>query len=247
MESEMDELTKWLENDVKDGDREDPWSMALTSSTMVASPTKDDEVSLDKFSSDASGSEQAGSSGPTDFTKFDDDFTVFVSAPAAEALERGSGHSTPAGDEFEYQDGLKPPGGLQSYNSLGSVSDFEGSDGGKDTMRVISDDEDQELPTRDEILKTSSRIFGKRGKPSSIEDSQGLQKLALDEKLGDDEVQPDGDDEYDLAPFDLTRVLSALQQMKEDISGMENEDERRKAAARVALGLVYGLEAEGDI
>jgi len=27
---------------------------------------------------------------------------------------------------------------------------------------------------------------------------------------------------------------------------MENEDERRKAAARVALGLVYGLDAKAD-
>jgi hypothetical protein len=34
--------------------------------------------------------------------------------------------------------------------------------------------------------------------------------------------------------------------MKEEISGMESEEERRRAAARAALGLVYGLERHGD-
>jgi len=44
--------------------------------------------------------------------------------------------------------------------------------------------------------------------------------------------------------FDLSRVLNALQTMKEEISGMDDEDARRKAAARAALGLVYGLERQ---
>ncbi|KAF9013207.1 hypothetical protein BDQ17DRAFT_1536897 [Cyathus striatus] len=49
---------------------------------------------------------------------------------------------------------------------------------------------------------------------------------------------------YDMANFDISKVISALQHMKAEIAGMENEDEKRKAAAKVALGLVYGLEAE---
>ncbi|KAL1950714.1 hypothetical protein VTO73DRAFT_5838 [Trametes versicolor] len=53
-------------------------------------------------------------------------------------------------------------------------------------------------------------------------------------------------DESSFAPFDLSRVFSALQGMKAEIAGMEDEDERRRAAARVALGLVYGLEAQRD-
>lgn len=53
-------------------------------------------------------------------------------------------------------------------------------------------------------------------------------------------------DEPSFAPFDLSRVFSALQGMKAEIAGMEDEDERRRAAARVALGLVYGLEAQRD-
>ncbi|KXN82863.1 hypothetical protein AN958_02137 [Leucoagaricus sp. SymC.cos] len=243
METEMEELTRWLENDVRNGDREDPWKMAVRSDTKVSSPTED------KFLPSASlrekYQEQTGSSEPPNFAKFDDDFTVFVSAPPAEEPERDSGRSTPILDGDEEQDGLRPPGELRTYNSLGSVSDFGESDEGKETARVISDD-DEELPTRDEIFETSSRIFGKGGKVSSTGDSQDSQRSGNRGRTGDGETQPDGDDEYDIAPFDLSKVLDALQQMKEEISGMENEDERRKAAARVALGLVYGLETEGD-
>ncbi|KAI0357445.1 hypothetical protein OH77DRAFT_1399047 [Trametes cingulata] len=53
-------------------------------------------------------------------------------------------------------------------------------------------------------------------------------------------------DEHSFAPFDLSRVFSALQGMKAEIAGMEDEDERRRAAARVALGLVYGLGVSAD-
>jgi len=47
--------------------------------------------------------------------------------------------------------------------------------------------------------------------------------------------------------FDLSQVLSALQAMKEEIAGISDEGERRKAAARAALGLVAGLELDGGV
>jgi hypothetical protein len=34
--------------------------------------------------------------------------------------------------------------------------------------------------------------------------------------------------------------------MKEEIAGMTDDEERRRAAARVALGLVYGLQRDED-
>jgi hypothetical protein len=235
MHSEMEELAKWLENDVHDGDKENPWGLATRSDAIVSSPTEDDS---DNF---AASAEMPAS-------KFDDDFTVFVSAPAETGADRpgaGSGHSTPLGSEND-EDGLRPPGSMRSYNSLGSVSDFgEGGGSSKEleNPRVISDDEDEDLPTRDEICETSSRIFGKNiSRPPA-----GFQQIYdTGSSLELREAELD-DADYDLAPFDLSRVLGTLQQMKEDISGIEDEDERRKAAARVALGLVYGLEAEGDL
>ncbi|KAF9450566.1 hypothetical protein P691DRAFT_798012 [Macrolepiota fuliginosa MF-IS2] len=248
MQSEMEELTRWLQNDVHDSDRGDPWKIAINSDSMVTSPTETGEGFFDKLSSQEKHKEQEGASvlQQTNLAKFDDDFTVFVSAPAVqtEGFRQGSGRSTPTGDGAEDQDGLKPFGGLRSYNSLGSVSDFGESEG--EAKNVTSDDEGEDLPTREEILETSSRIFGMRGELRPTEDPQKTDSAEPYIKLGDSEAELEDADEYDMAPFDLSRVLGALQQMKEEISGMESEDERRKAAARVALGLVYGLEAEGD-
>lgn len=66
--------------------------------------------------------------------------------------------------------------------------------------------------------------------------------------LGDDGVAVDGHeaDDFEFEQFDFSKVLGALQGVKEEIAGMADEDERRKAAARVALGLVYGLRKEDE-
>jgi hypothetical protein len=74
--------------------------------------------------------------------------------------------------------------------------------------------EDPDLPSSAEICSVSQRIFGG----------------AIDTDA------PGG--------FDLSQVLGALQSMKEDIGSITDEAERRKAAARVALGLVSGLDAD---
>ena len=44
---------------------------------------------------------------------------------------------------------------------------------------------------------------------------------------------------------DLSTLLPALQGMKDEIASLPTMEERRKAAARVALGLVWALE--GDV
>lgn len=236
MQSEVEELARWLEDGIQDS--EDPWKVAVPSDVMVASPTGY------KFSSREKDEEQTKSLEPIDFARFDDDFTVFVSASSAEDHDRKLGYFTPAEDGCEDHDGLKPPvDGMRMYNPLASVSDFGGSEGSQESSRIISDDEGEGLPTREEILETSSKIFGQRGKLPLTANSLGSPKSSLHEETGVDETQVDGED---IAPFDLSKVFGALQQMKEDISGMENEDERRKAAARVALGLVYGLDAKGN-
>lgn len=46
--------------------------------------------------------------------------------------------------------------------------------------------------------------------------------------------------------FDLTSVLGSLEAMREEISGITDMEERRKAAARVALGLAMGLGLDGS-
>jgi len=86
-----------------------------------------------------------------------------------------------------------------------------------ETNKSGSGDEDTDLPSRAEIDAMSQRIRG----------------MAI----------PEDDNDFDGA-FDLSRVLSGLEAMKSEISGINDEDERRKAAAKVALGLVYGLGGE---
>ncbi|KAG9120478.1 hypothetical protein FRC07_004017, partial [Ceratobasidium sp. 392] len=46
--------------------------------------------------------------------------------------------------------------------------------------------------------------------------------------------------------FDLTSVLGSLEAMRAEISGITDIEERRKAAARVALGLAMGLGLDGS-
>ncbi|KAG5652894.1 hypothetical protein H0H81_003258 [Sphagnurus paluster] len=240
MKLEMEELARWLDED--ESLRDDPWKSAANSGALSSSPT------IIEFG-DATPQKETNEAAALGF---DDDFTVFVSAPAIEP-SGSSGRTTPDG----------PPGGLSVasmgdlYRSLGSVSDFGGSDDGRD-----GDLNDEDLPSKEEILATSSRIFGsaKLPLPPNIDSKSTTAKTGKTFAEDDDEALPshkklqnsDLDSllvegaGYDMEPFDLSKVLSALQEMKAEIASMEDEGERRKAAAKVALGLVYGLEADTE-
>ncbi|KAH9933213.1 uncharacterized protein BXZ73DRAFT_101176 [Epithele typhae] len=203
---------------------------------------------------------------------FDDDFADFVSAgPHMPPPAHGGDRLL----EVRYDVGrLTPMHTGASYRSLGSVSDLgEGNDSMSATSGAygaLGDDEDDEdddalneggdpdLPSRAEILETSHRLFGAAAfapallastsapaarpaepRPSTTTDADADADAAADLSLDTD------DGEESSAVFDLSRVFSALQGMKDEIAGMDNEDERRRAAARVALGLVYGLGGTG--
>jgi len=92
------------------------------------------------------------------------------------------------------------------------------------------DDVENELPSQSEVRKASEHIF----RDAAPAEAGGLFSQGEDE-------------EGSASPtFDLSRVLSALQGMKEEIAAIPDERERRKAAAKVALGLVYGLEGTSE-
>lgn len=224
---EMQELARWLEEDDSFG-RSDPWRTAASTAVSL-SPTSM-EIETGKL--------------PDGHLGFDDDFTGFVSAPAVDPPD-----SHDNGSGTRNMSSLLPPHG-DLYWSLGSVSDFGDSDDGK--QEKDSEDED-DVPTQEEIRATSSRIFGIAqtavtetgpGSPSGFR-SDGI---TLTETFSFDSELETGrdDDSYEMAPFDLSKVIGTLEEMKAEIGRMENEGERRKAAARVALGLVYGLE-EGTV
>jgi hypothetical protein len=94
---------------------------------------------------------------------FDDDFTVFVSAPEGGATD---------GDSFDFfedeEDGPereKRLRGAVSYASLDSLSSFGDRTGEHPGYLGLGDEDEEELPTKSEILATSSRIFGPHPEP----------------------------------------------------------------------------------
>ncbi|KAF7985561.1 hypothetical protein HWV62_3825 [Athelia sp. TMB] len=254
MQREMEELERWLEDEEALRATEDPWILPSNEQShedplgIAESPLglRPPTGSISAWVSHTG--ESSASSG------FDDDFTVFVSAPPAESrmpqpvVEVPSGRSTPDTDL------LNPMHTGASYRSLGSVSDFGGNISTEDPL-----DDDEGLPSEEEIQATSARIFGSSLAPNSLPHS-AVPRASAGRAISPSQVTPtaasfpdsaaffagseDEDEDYEMGNFDLSRVLNALQSMKEEISGMDDEQARRKAAARAALGLVYGLERQ---
>ncbi|KAG2129138.1 hypothetical protein DEU56DRAFT_499606 [Suillus clintonianus] len=259
MQQELEELERWLDEDHSDGHFDasektisnDPWSAAATTGSL--SPTED-----------------SSTQGPHN-NAFDDDFTAFLSASASvvdvetqsaqTSSERrvpplpslsfsstfsfdsgsdSSGRSTPANDEHD-SSRLHADLGV-SYRSLGSVSDFGDPEAEESHKHEDSGDD---LPSNAEIAATSERIFG--AIPLAFSPTEGNDTRSLQENLPlPSEVEVADPLEADLERFDLQSMLSALQGLKEEIAGMPDSQERKRAAARVALGLVYGLDGNSS-
>ncbi|EIW81011.1 hypothetical protein CONPUDRAFT_165241 [Coniophora puteana RWD-64-598 SS2] len=151
--------------------------------------------------------------------------------------EDGSGRSTPAQDDAH----LTPhhSSGV-AYHSLGSVSDFGAGDG-----------EDEDLPSQAEIAQTAQRIFGRDAgqlqstkSPSTNITASGTSDVFKARSPATSDATDSDAAPAELEAFDLQSVFGALQGLKEEISLMPDDAERRRAAARVALGLVYGMGEE---
>ncbi|KAF4617326.1 hypothetical protein D9613_006136 [Agrocybe pediades] len=135
------------------------------------------------------------------------------------------------------------------YASLGSVSDFGDADGDAGAYEELGEEEEEEwedaveevdhsgwedeedieddddlglLPSKEEIEETAERIFGRGGSSSNME---GFRRASEEDR-----------------DFDLEDVLHSLRDLKSEIAGMDNEEEKHKLAAKVALGLVYGIK-----
>ncbi|KAK0187898.1 hypothetical protein F5146DRAFT_1061246 [Armillaria mellea] len=168
---------------------------------------------------------------------FDDDFSVFVSAPAETGTRQRYTIETTNKVSFDTSfdtsfdfDRLRPSPLGMTYHALGSGSDLgdpqESGTPHPDTPESDEDEgeeeDEEDLPSQDEIKESAQRIFGAQGGTSSSDD-------------------------FELAPFDIGKVMNALQGMKDEIADIEEESEKRKAAARIALGLVYGLERDAKV
>ena len=157
---------------------------------------------------------------------FEDDFTDFVGAPIDHEIRRAGPNPT-KGSSF-------------AYVSLDSELDMLEGD-------------DTELPSQDEIQATTRRLFGSTPSNPPTSTSEPKQRHLSATNISDLGASPapststlGDDDDLEFSQFDLSRVFSALQVMKEEISEITDDAERRRAAARVALGLVYGLQRDED-
>jgi len=220
----MDEFQRWLEEDESQRVNEDPW--ACRGQLEFESPD-----TIDSF---------AGGKTPTATTfagsgavfaggdhGFEDDFTDFIGAPMDHEPRRSESGPT------------KKPS--FAYMSLGSEFDTPEGD-------------NTDLPSQDEIQATTRRLFGSTSSNPTTSASVSKQQLLPTTDIPDLGASPapstttlGDDDDSEFAQFDLSRVFSALQVMKEEISEITDDAERRKAAARVALGLVYGLQRDEDV
>lgn len=249
MQREVDDLIYWLESEQSShsssASPSDPWKIGSSASTNVVATSP-----LDMHSAGAD----------PDKSGFEDDFSDFVTvtAPPDSHLTSSSQWQPRFFDEDEEGFG-------EVYTSLGSVSDFGAAKGpslGSDRGPFADVEEDggggggDGVPTEAEIRETSAQIFGwpppsffsdfnddglRTPGPaihaSSSFDPQPQSRAAPSSTLADDE---ESDDDPGDSNFDFSHVLSTLEGMKAQIAEMTDEGEKRKMAARVALGLVYG-------
>ena len=222
MQKEMDEFQRWLEEDESQRVNEDPWACRdeFGSPLVAESVSEARTPTMATFLGSGAGSENEDHG-------FEDDFTEFIGAPMDHELRKPKPHPT-KGSSF-------------AYMSLDSELDtFEG--------------EDTDLPSQDEIRATTRQLFGSTPShlPPSTSESKQQQYLSA-ANISDLGASPapststlGDEDDFEFSKFDLSRVFGALQVMKEEISEMTDDAERRRAAARVALGLIYGLQRDED-
>ena len=221
MQKEMDEFQRWLEEDESQRVNEDPWACRDEFGSTLATDSFPDAVTPTVATFVGSGTGFMGGDHG-----FEDDFTEFIGAPVDHDLRKPE--SDPARKSSF------------AYTSLNSGFD------------VLQDD-DTELPSQDEIQATTLRLFGPSSShlptstPGPKQHLSTTNVSSLDASPAPSTATLGDDDDSEFSQFDLSRVFSALQVMKEEVSEITDDAERRRAAARIALGLVYGLQRDEDV
>lgn len=268
LERWLDEDTLSSDVDARAPDGEDetiPWSTVVTPGTLSPSssgfiensrPTTPKAGFDDDFTSfvSASSADSAGPRTSSEGLSSSPRFPPFASTSFSSTFSfnaASSGRSTPTyDDQASFDTTHLAPG--ESYKSLGSVSDFGDLDKESVVLERLSNNSDKEaedMPSRLEIAETSRRIFGIMPASHSPAQERGDGTLQALTAFGGVPSQSYPGEELDvemtdinLERFDLQSVLGSLQGLKEEIAGMPDK-ERRRAAARVALGLAYGLDS----
>lgn len=252
MQREMDELERWLEADAGGAKMDDAeaWERRHDGDR-PGEATTDGEAGWADVPTPVVRTPGAGEE-----LGFEDDFAEFVGAPVDVAYEGDSVRSHHTGASYRSLASTAEHGDDDVFGEAGDP-DLPSRDEVEETSKRIFGDS---LGVPSASRGTRSPAKSRDGAPLSSASSPSVSATQEEEEdhdhsdipyrpLDDDSFSVDHDtdeDDFELGAFDMSRVLGALQNMKEEISGMEDEEERRKAAARVALGLVYGLQKEDE-
>ena len=231
----------------KDGGGDAPLSSVQAPVLDIRAPSKDDDPwvasSASTPSTSASTAQRHSTAAPSSVSGFDDDFSAFVSAPppAISFPVCGLASAWPSSTSGPIIAPARPPhgvsqsllkpshtgGSFRSPRSAVSDVDFGDDDLGYEAL----DDRSSLNFSPEHEHERGARAFDGDAEPGTSTSQRFRGRAA---GLGD-------------VPFELTNILSTLDTMREDMAGIEDEDERKARTARFASEFVFkGMSVEGD-
>lgn len=245
---------RWLEEDEDEGEGDLPGSFeGLKKSAREKQTNADFPVPVN-----SSGFQPPVSSEKGSELKFDDDFGPFHFVPpfARETAQITPSGAAPLNEDTDTDTDVGLPTRAEiietsrmlfphlTASQLGNASTASSTTGGTPSSRTpVSSTSAPNTETTAPSKPTSDST-------TSL-DSQSHHSSALsdsDRESRSPQLPSDEDPEQDSSqePFDLTTLLPTLQDMRDRIATLPME-ERRREAARVALGLVWALDAGVDV
>ena len=178
---------------------------------------------------------------------FDDDFSAFVSAPPAVSVTGYAKPSTSRTATASASEPISDARRLHAQSAFLLPSHTGGSirslRSGVSEMSISDTGDDLGSAGGYEALDDRSSLnFSPENEDDDVDADAADPRTSIGGQRSGDRAANLGD-----APFDLPNILSALQTIREDVAGIENEAERRATTARFASEFVFKrMGVDGD-
>ena len=206
---------------------DDPWAASTTSN-----PTSTSTSTQPPTQSTALASQHSISITTPRSSGFDDDFSAFVSAPAVsiagDTVATTATTSTPASTSASASEPIADARRLNTQTKSLLPSHTGGS--------IRSAMSDLSIPDTGDDLGVGGG-YEALDDTDDVDIEDGDPRPSTSGQRSDDRAAGLGD-----GPFDLPNILNALQTIREDVAGIEDEAERRATTARFASEFVYKKE-----
>jgi hypothetical protein len=222
---------------------DDPWAASTTSnptSTSTSTSTSTQTRTQTRTQSTALSSHSISITTPRS-SGFDDDFSAFVSAPASPSVTiagdtAATAKTTPASTTPSASEPIADARRLYTQTQLLLPSHTGGSIRSAMSDLSISDTGDDlgvggGYEALDDISNDSLNFSPKHG---DVDIDDGDPRPSISGQRSGDRAASLGD-----VSFNLPNILNALQTIREDVAGIEDEAERRATTARFASEFVY--------